>query len=175
MNPEKIQQLSRVPRTVTKEFEKISAKPFFFLPWAVRSWEQEMTNSPLVFAVVVQANECLFDARESEFAPAVLAWTTSPTHAQDIQWLGALADRIHGCTSNATNMDEAKLGALLMAEDSSISLDVPTSLTGGVRVRMCSLWIDPTTLPGKAIPEHRCLPVLVSDDSPTVIPPSFYL
>lgn len=168
-------RLAATPRPLTEELQKIRGKPFGFLRKAVKKWEHQMTNAPLVFAAVVQANSALFDAKTSTWAPAVLLYTTDPALARDGAWLRQVADRVFALKEQRTgDRREDALGALLNDEDSTIDLDVPPTLTGGVTVKIVSTHIDPDTLPGRAIPEHRLLVGLAFDGEIVLLPSTYY-
>lgn len=167
--------LAATPRPLTDELQKIRSKPFGFLRKAVKKWEHEITNSPLVFAAVVQANSALFDAKTSTWAPAVFLYTTDPTLARDGAWLRQVADRAFALKEHRTgDRREDALGALLADENSTIDLEVPPTLTGGVTARIRSTFVDPSTLPGGAIPEDRLLVGLAFQDEVVLLPGTYY-
>jgi hypothetical protein len=168
-------RLAATPRPLTEELQKIRGKPFGFLRKAVKKWEHEITNAPLVFAAVVQANSALFDAKTSQWAPAVLLYTTDPALARDGAWLRQVADRAFALKEHRTgDRREDALGALLADEDSTINIEVPPTLTGGVPARIVSTFVDPARLPGRAIPEHRLLVGLAFEGEVVLLPSTYY-
>lgn len=174
MNLDSIRRLGQTPRTITKELESITPKPWFFLPWAVKAWERTMIHGQIVLVGVVQGNEDLFEPREAMWGEAVLAWTTDPQKSQDPSWMEQLLERIQGCRTQATNQEEALIGAHLMAEESSFDLPLPRSLTGGAPGRVCTRFLDPACLPGKVMPANRLLVGLMDGDGPALVPPTMW-
>lgn len=169
------ESLVATPRPLTDELTKIKGKPFGFLRKAVKKWEQEMTQSPLVFAAVVQANSALFDPKESTWAPAVLLYTTDPAHIRDGEWLRQVADRCAALRERRTgDRREDGLGFLLNEEESNFNIEVPPTLTGGVTAKILTTFIDPNTLPGRAIPQHRILAGLAAEKELILLPKTYY-
>lgn len=163
------------PRPDTKQIEEVYTKPFFFLRGAVRKWEQEAVNAPVVFASVVQANEVLFDPQRSQYAPAVLLYSRDPQRCRDGAWLRALTERVQALKETPTG-DRAvdRFGALLHDEDSNFSEDLPAALTGGAHARMHVTFVDPDTLPGRAVPADGLLLGLGLTDEVRLLPSSYY-
>lgn len=169
------ENLVATPRPVTKDIEEIWTKPFFFLRGAVRKWEQGVVHAPVVFASVVQANQVLFDPRQSQYAPAVLLYSRDPERCRDAAWLRALTERVQALKETRTG-DPAvdRFGALLNDEDSNFFEDVPPALTGGAHARIHVTFIDPDTLPGRAIPSDGLLLGLGLPDEVKLLPASYY-
>lgn len=175
MQSGKWESLVATPRPVTKEIEEVYGKPFFFLRGAVRKWEQEVVHAPVVFASVVQANNVLWDAERSTFAPAVLLYSRDPQRSRDAQWLRELTERVHALKETRTG-DPAvdRFGDLLNDEDSNFFEDLPASLTGGAHARMHVTFVDPGDLPGRAIPADGLLLGLGLEESVRLLPASYY-
>ncbi len=167
MNIEKICSLAVTPRSITPELSKVCGKPFFFLRKGVRQWEDHMQHGTVALAAVVQANSCLYDAEESQWAPAVLVYSPDPRTALDGGWINDLAKRVRYAPDMA---------ALLANEDSDIDGPVSPALTGGILAIYSTQYISPARLPGRCIPEHGLLPVLATRDhsSCDLIPPDMY-
>lgn len=169
--------LHQVPRSLTPEIEQvcneINGKPFFFVFWGggPKGWVRDMENARLSFVYVVQANECLFDAETSEFAPAVLLMTRDP-RAADPEWMKQLGDEIR---PRLYGSEFAQAAALLSYEDSTIDLELPTSATGGVPLRLYSQVVDPHRLPGRAIPDSRVVPALHHGSEWSLLPSKIYM
>ncbi len=174
MNLDKIRDLSKTPRTLTKEHEKICSRPFFFLRKAVREWEQEMTHGPVVLGAVVQAHECLYDKEEAQFAKGVMMWTVDSARSQDKAWLQSVAERLVACREKAETLDERHVANLLNDEESSIEGVVPKSLTDGVEVRWVSQYIDPDDLPGGCVPQDKLFAAIIMGGDLRMIPPALY-
>ena len=162
------------PRPVTKEIEEVWTKPFFFLRGAVRTWEREVTQAP-ISASVVQANEVLYDPERSQWAPAVLLYSLDPRRCRDAGWLQELTERVRSLKELPTGTREVdRLGALLLAEESSFSLDLPAALTGGAHARMTVSYLSPSDLPGRAIPADGLLLGLGLEKEVRLLPASYY-
>lgn len=168
--------LQQVPRVLSPEVEKIcdeiSGKPAFFVFWGggKKGWVRDMENARLSFVYVVQANSCLFDAAESQFAPAVILSTTDP-RANDPKWVeqvfSGLAERLY-------TPEFAHAQALLADEDSSIDIVLTAQETKLGQFYLKTQYIDPDLLPGRAIPENRVLPALLHGESWSLLPPKLY-
>lgn len=171
----KWESLIATPRPLTDELTKIQSRPFGFLRKAVKKWENEMANAPLVFAAVVQANSVLFDPKESTWAPAVLLYTTDPARSRDGEWLRQVADRCAALRERRTgDRREDGLGFLLNEEESNFDIEVPPTLTGGVTVKIFTTFVDPDNLPGRAIPPHRILAGLAREKELVLLPKDYY-
>lgn len=175
----KLQQLDwlrQVPRKLTPDIERIcneiSGKPAFFVFWGggQKGWVQAMENARLSFVYVVQANECLFDPAEAQWAPAVLLSTTDE-RASDETWLQQIGSEL---SPRLRGADFPQAAALLANEDSTIDLQLPPSATGGIPFKLWTTHIDPEMLPGTAIPESRVLPALLHGDRWSLLPPKLY-
>jgi hypothetical protein len=154
----------------------MSARPFRFMKKANIQWEQEMMYAPLVYVGVVQANQVLFSSDTSRYAPAVITYTADPRYALDGGFVQRLASRIYEAKNHMSPDPEVnQLGALLRDEDSNFSRLVPTALSDGVKAHVKVTYLDPDTLPGRAIPGHRLLPAIVAPDNITYLLPKFYL
>lgn len=177
---DKLNWLTSVPRNLTPEmeaaFETIYPKPFFFAFWTggIKGWKQRMSNATLSWAYVVQANSCLYDPNEAQWAPAVLLASDAP-EASNPAWVEQHANHIipqlrEGAT-HATN----QYRVWLEHEESSFHSDIPTEITGGPRFRIWTTHIDPAKLPGKHIPQNQMIPTLHHDTNEwALIPPTFY-
>jgi hypothetical protein len=174
MNVEKLSSLAATPRPITPELMKVCGKPFFFLRKACRAWEDYMQHGAVVYAAVVQANGCLYSPEESRWAPAVVVFSTDPLTALDGGWITGMADRIQSSTPR--NSAEAEVKAQLADEESTLEGPVPESLTGGVSAFFSTLYVNPNLLPGRCIPEHGLLPILVGQDGnrTNLVPPDLY-
>jgi len=169
-----IDWLRQVPRTLTPDIEKIvdeiSTKPAFFVFWGGgrKGWVKDMENARLSFVYVVQANECLFDAEEAQWAPAVFLSTTNP-QAADPEWMestgSAMGERL-------ANNEFPQAAAHLAAEESSFDLELP-GLEGGP-FRLWTTYVNPDLLPGGRIPDSRVLPALHHGKEWSLIPPKLY-
>ena len=166
--------LQQVPRTLTPEVEKvlndIRGKPAFFVFWGggAKGWQRDMENARLSFVYVVQANECLFDPAEAQFAPAVFL-STPNLQASDPQWMERTGAEI---SQRLANNEFPEAAAYLAAEDSSFDLELPGVQNGPFR-----LWtthVDPDNLPGQHIPASRVLPALHHGKEWSLIPPTLY-
>lgn len=168
--------LRQVPRKLTPDVERIcdeiSGKPAFFVFWGggPKGWVKDMEHARLSFVYVVQANECLFDAEESEYAPAVMLSTTDE-RAADESWMqqvsSELAPRLRGA-------DFPQAAALLADENSNIDLELPSASTGGIPFRLWTTYVDPDKLPGRCVPETRILPALLHGKQWSLLPPKLY-
>lgn len=175
MDSQKLAALAATPRTITDELKKIHSKPFFFLFKAVKQWEHDLINNPILTAAVVQANKCLYNAEEASWAPAVLVYTTDVEKGKDAAWMQSMVEKILALkTSGTDNKAVNMIGAQLVAEESTFDLQIPTEFTDGVPMRIFTTYIDPADLPGGAIPEDGLLPVMEVCNSVDIIPPSLY-
>lgn len=176
-NLKSLSWLHQVPRTLTPELEKIcneiSGKPFFFVFWGggPKGWVRDMENARLSFVYVVQANECLFDAETSEWAPAVVLQTSDPRSA-DPEWMKRLGEAIR---PRLYSSEFAQAAALLADPNSDIDLELPTSATDGIPLRLFSRAVDPDRLPRRAIPESRVLPALHHGNEWSLLPFKLYM
>lgn len=169
------EKLVATPRPLTDELTTIKGKPFGLLRKAVKTWEHEMANAPLVFAAVVQANSALFDPAEATWAPAVLLYTTDPARIRDGEWLRQVADRCAALRERRTgDRREDGLGFLLNEEESTFDIEVPPTLTGGVTAKILTTYLSPGTLPGGAIPAHRILAGLAWEKELVLLPKTYY-
>ncbi len=168
--------LQQVPRVLTPEVEKIcdeiSGKPAFFVFWGggQKGWVKKMENARLSFVYVVQANSCLYDAEEAQFAPAVILSTTDP-RASDPAWVQQvfpeLAERLH-------TPEFAHAQALLDDPDSTIDIVLTAHETRIAQFHVKSQFIDPDLLPDRHIPGNRVLPALMHGEEWSLLPPKLY-
>lgn len=169
--------LQQVPRTLTPDIERIcdeiSGKPAFFVFWGGgrKGWVREMENARLSFVYVVQANSCLFDPEESQWAPAVLLSTTD-TRASDPNWIERIGAEF---CPRLRSSEFPDIRALLEDEESQIDMDLASSSTGGVPLHLMTAYIDPERLPNRHIPESRVLPALLHGETWTLLPSKLYL
>ena len=168
MDLNKLEKLAKLPRPLDETAQKIWKKPLLFRG----RWEREMTNAPLVFLYVVQANECLYEKGAGEMAPAVLLYSTDPAVARNAAWLADLGERILALRTSGTADPKAnELGALLEAETSTFNLPVPVSLTGGpsATIRTWTLCVE--DLPDQCIGPEGIIPALVCSDGHLILIP----
>lgn len=175
MNFDKLEALARTPRVINDDLLKIHGKPLFFLKKAIRSWEQGLTNGPVVYGFVVQGNSVLFEPGGA-LAPAVMLYTEDPRYCRDPAWLGQLAERLLALkTSGVEDQEVNMLGALLAAEESEFDKRIPLWFTGGVEARLYTTHLATYKLPNECVGPHRLVPLLLmGKDEPIEIPGEFY-
>jgi hypothetical protein len=170
----KLSSLAALPRPLSPVLERITDKPFFFLPWAVSSWKQRMQNAPLVAAAVVQANRALHSPETACFSPAVLCFTLGPRAlAEDAvrhlaSVLGAIRD------GHAIDPSGGRIAARLRDESSSFYEALPPAL--GAAAFWATHWVDPDRLPNRYLPSDGVLPALVHppDEYVELVPASLW-
>ena len=119
----------------------------------------------------MQANTCLFDPEESQWAPAVLLSTTDP-RASDPRWMEQMGAEL---CPRLRSTEFPDIRALLEDEESQFDMDLASASTGGVPLHLTTTFIDPERLPHRHIPENRVLPALLHGDTWTLLPSKLYL
>jgi hypothetical protein len=176
MNYEKLESLARTPRAIDARLLKIHRKPFFFLKRAIREWRDGLTNGPLVYAFVVQADLLLYEQGLGATAPAVLLYTEDPRYCRDVAWLTDLGERVTDLRIACSEEPALRaLGCLLNSPHSEFDLEIPRAFSGGVTCRLYTAHLSAYKLPGACIAEPRIVPLLVlAKDHTAVVPAELY-
>lgn len=176
MNLEKLESLAHTPRVIDQRLLTIHRKPFFFLKKAIREWRDGLTNGPLVFAFVVQADLVLYEHGLGATAPAVLLYTEDPRFSRDITWLTELGERVADLRVTCSEDPPLrKIGCLLRSPHSEFDLEIPRSFSEGVNCRLYTSHLSAYKLPGSCIAEQRIVPLLVlARDHTAVVPAELY-
>jgi hypothetical protein len=176
MNLERLEQLARTPRVLDERMEKIRARPMFFMRSAMKLWEQEMRNAPLVFAYVVQAEKPLFVPGDGGTGRAVFLHSTDPGYTRNARWLAELATRVASLrTERTSDRESLDLGMMLIDDQRDISLQVPLHLTLQIMAQLTSQALDVSLLPNRCIPESRVIPALALPKTLLPIPAELWL
>ncbi len=165
---EKLEKYFTTPHVVDEAFYKIYEKPPTFSNKEV--WAEKAATYPVVYGAVLQAHECLFDP-DDPFAEddgslkgLVLVATKDPARSHDAAWLQNIAKQLSfACDSADVPEILHEILRELRDEQSMFCKLVPTAMTDGVEVYCFTDSLYPDDLPGKRIPIHRILPVLVTE------------
>lgn len=176
MNPERLEQLARTPRVLDERMDRIRARPMFFMRTAMKIWEQEMRNAPLVFGYVVQADKPLFTPGDGGTGRAVFLHSTDPGYTRNAPWLTELAARVAALrTERTSDRESLDLGMNLIDDQKDFSLEVPLHLTRQIMAYLSSQTLDVSLLPNRCIPEDRLVPALALPKILLPIPAEFWL
>jgi hypothetical protein len=150
--------LARTPRPISSELEQITGKPFFFLPWAVKSWQKQMQGAPLVEAAIVQANGALYARETACFAPAVVCFWLDQ-RALDGRSAAALAAHLQAIRDErAPDPSGGRIHARLNDDEGHFYEALPAAIGSGAF--WTTTYVDPGRLPGGCLPEDGVLPAL---------------
>lgn len=128
---------------------------------ALAAGRQDLEQTPLAMAAVVQANEVLFDRQEAVTAPAVLVWASSGPLQHDMDGIRTVAERLTDLRDRRTgNPEWDRLGDALRDEESDfVSQPLPESVVGAPGLMWTVTYVSPDVV-GGALPRHGVLPIL---------------
>ncbi len=163
---EKLEKYFFVPHEVDEQFYQVYEKPPTF--GSREKWTDKAANYPVVFGVVVQAHQDLFDPGNpfagdaDDLKGVVLVATADPAHSHNAAWLQNIAKQVVVARDSADVPDALKeVVKELRDEQSMFCKLLPVSMTDGAHTYCFTESLYLSDLPEGIIPTHRILPVLV--------------
>ncbi len=157
---ERLDKFTVTPRSIEGEGAAIVGKPPMF---GKEKWKEEVSNAPIIYAGVVEANNMLFAPGKEQFKAAVLVFAEDEKHWRDIEWIKKTLNTIDDVRdSDNVPQDARKFISELRDEESGFCMELPASLSDGANA-----WVtvhkfeNQTDLPKSYIPDDRILPFLL--------------
>ena len=90
-NPTRLDRLKpylQTPRDMETPFFRAVAGN---APWLFKDrWKKKYTESPVIYAAVVQANSALWRPGDNDYYPAVFVFALDKKHTYDVEWLSQM-------------------------------------------------------------------------------------
>lgn len=158
---DKLAPYARTPRSMDTPFFKAVAgnPPLLFKD----RWRKKYTESPLIYAAVVQANTDLWMPGNNDYYPAVFVFALDENHIRDTEWLTEMASIIYDMkTTDRLPDDCRKLIETLRDDTSEFCFRIGRSVCGDADAWCATYKFDKqSALPRKALPSDGIVPFLL--------------
>lgn len=158
---DKLKPYLQTPRDMETPFFKGVAGS---APWLFKDrWKKKYTESPVVYAAVVQANTALWMPGNNDYYPAVFVFATDSKHIHDVEWLKQMAEKISTLkNSSSVPADCSKMIETLRDDSSEFCFPIGKSVCGDADAWCATYKFDKqTALPRKALPADGIVPFLL--------------
>lgn len=158
---DKLKPYLPIPRDMGTPFFKAVAGS---APWLFKDrWKKKYTESPLIYAAVVQANSDLWMPGNNEYYPAVFVFALNSCYTHNVEWLQEMANKIHTLKSASQIPDDCrKLISTLRDDTSEFCFRIGKSVCGEADAWCATYKFDKqSALPRKALPSEGVLPFLL--------------
>lgn len=157
----KLKPYLQTPRDMETPFFKALAGN---APWLFKDrWKKKYTESPIVYAAVVQANKALWMPGNNDYYPAVFVFALDKEHMHDVEWLTEMAGKVgEMADSSAVPQDCRKLIETLRDDQSEFCFPIGKSVCGNADA-WCATYKfgKQSELPRKALPSDGIVPFLL--------------
>ena len=163
-NPTRLDRLKpylQTPRDMETPFFRAVAGN---APWLFKDrWKKKYTESPVVYAAVVQANSALWRPGDNDYYPAVFVFALDKKHIHDVEWLSQMAEKISELSDSPTVPDDCrKLINTLRDSESEFCFRIGRSVSGDADAWCATYKFDKqSALPRKALPSDGIVPFLL--------------
>ena len=133
-------------------------------PWLFKDrWKKKYTESPVIYAAVVQANSALWRPGDNDYYPAVFVFALDKKHIHDVEWLSQMAEKISELSDSPTVPDDCrKLINTLRDSQSEFCFRIGKSVSGDADAWCATYKFDKqSALPRKALPSDGIVPFLL--------------
>ena len=133
-------------------------------PWLFKDrWKKKYTESPVIYAAVVQANSALWRPGDNDYYPAVFVFALDKKHIHDVEWLSQMAEKISELSDSPTVPDDCrKLINTLHDSQSEFCFRIGKSVSGDADAWCATYKFDKqSALPRKALPSDGIVPFLL--------------
>lgn len=160
---EKLAPYDHTPRDVNSDFVKAVAGklPLF----GKDAYLKSITDNPLLYTCVVQANQALWSPGDYENLPAVLVFAMDDAHRTNVPWLKEIAKTIADLKESAHVPEDCrKLIASLRDDQSIFCWKVGASISGGADAWCIVHPFDKSSdLPRKSLPSEGIVPFILKE------------
>ena len=163
-NPTRLDRLKpylQTPRDMETPFFRAVAGN---APWLFKDrWKKKYTESPVIYAAVVQANSALWRPGDNDYYPAVFVFALDKKHTYDVEWLSQMAEKISELSDSPTVPDDCrKLINTLRDSQSEFCFRIGKSVSGDADAWCATYKFDKqSALPRKALPSDGIVPFLL--------------
>ena len=163
-NPTRLDRLKpylQTPRDMETPFFRAVAGN---APWLFKDrWKKKYTESPVIYAAVVQANSALWRPGDNDYYPAVFVFALDKKHIHDVEWLSQMAEKISELSDSPTVPDDCrKLINTLHDSQSEFCFRIGKSVSGDADAWCATYKFDKqSALPRKALPSDGIVPFLL--------------
>ena len=163
-NPTRLDRLKpylQTPRDMETPFFRAVAGN---APWLFKDrWKKKYTESPVIYAAVVQANSALWRPGDNDYYPAVFVFALDKKHIHDVEWLSQMAEKISELSDSPTVPDDCrKLINTLRDSQSEFCFRIGKSVSGDADAWCATYKFDKqSALPRKALPSDGIVPFLL--------------
>ena len=133
-------------------------------PWLFKDrWKKKYTESPVIYAAVVQANSALWRPGDNDYYPAVFVFALDKKYTYDVEWLSQMAEKISELSDSPTVPDDCrKLINTLRDSQSEFCFRIGKSVSGDADAWCATYKFDKqSALPRKALPSDGIVPFLL--------------
>ncbi|WP_109833105.1 hypothetical protein [Reichenbachiella versicolor] len=135
----------------------------------------QLNEYPLAVGYVLMANNALYNKDAETQAGSMMIFTNDEQYRLDEKWVSELGEQIRNMEIEGLDflyemMDDFGSGS------SFFSIDIPSVLTGNVKIYCSYVILDSDYLPNRVIPENRIIPCFIDENNRGMaVPASFYM
>lgn len=166
----KLTSYQGIPRSTESEFFHDVAGKAPML--GKNKWKEKVSNAPLVYGAVVQANSDLWLPGNNEYYPAVFVFALDHAHIYDVEWLNEVAKKISEMKESTQVPADCKEFIDILSDDQSqFCFPLASSLVGNAEAWCVTYKFEKQSiLPGSRLPEERIVPFLLDEQPKKQIP-----